>query len=60
VRPVLEGADEQAASRAFLATQNREERARSSIFTTAETILAAFADPRVAEVRGRGPQGAKR
>ena len=35
--------------RAWQATQNREERQRSSVFTTAEMILAAFADPRVIE-----------
>jgi type IV secretion system protein VirD4 len=49
VRPVLERSEEASACRAFLATQNREERARSSVYTTAETILAAFSDPRVAE-----------
>jgi type IV secretion system protein VirD4 len=49
VRPVLERSNEEAACRAFLATHNREERARSSTYTTAETILAAFTDPRVAE-----------
>ncbi len=32
---------------AWNANWNREERQRSSIYTTAETILAAFADPRV-------------
>jgi type IV secretion system protein VirD4 len=48
VTPILEGAGEEVAARAFLATQNREERQRSSVYTTAETILAAFADPRVA------------
>lgn len=37
------------AQRAWLANQNREERQRSSVFTTAEIILAAFADPRVIE-----------
>jgi type IV secretion system protein VirD4 len=37
------------ARRAYMATQNREERQRSSVYTTAETILAAFADPRVVE-----------
>jgi type IV secretion system protein VirD4 len=42
-------ADAPPARRAFLATQNREERQRSSVYTTAETIVAAFADPRVAE-----------
>jgi len=34
---------------AWKANQNREERQRSSIYTTAETILSAFADPRVLE-----------
>lgn len=44
------GGGEEAAvvRRAFMATQNREERQRSSVYTTAETILASFADPRVA------------
>ncbi len=32
---------------AFNATENREERTRSSAYTTAETVLAAFADPGV-------------
>ena len=32
---------------AWKANWNREERQRSSIYTTAETIIAAFADPRV-------------
>lgn len=36
------------AERAYLATQNREERQRSSVYTTAEMIVAAFADPIVA------------
>lgn len=49
VTPILERAGEGEAPRAFLATQNREERQRSSVYTTAETILAALADPRVAE-----------
>ena len=39
------GAEE--AASAWRATCNREERQRSSIYTTAETITAAFADPRV-------------
>lgn len=34
---------------AWRANWNREERQRSSIYTTAETILGAFADPRVLE-----------
>ncbi|MBW3578884.1 MAG: type IV secretory system conjugative DNA transfer family protein [Actinobacteria bacterium] len=33
---------------AFAATTKREERARSSVYTTAETVLRAFADPSVA------------
>ena len=33
---------------AFAATTKREERARSSVYTTAETVLRAFADPAVA------------
>jgi type IV secretion system protein VirD4 len=32
---------------AWQATWNRDQRQRSSIYTTAETVLAAFADPRV-------------
>jgi type IV secretion system protein VirD4 len=34
---------------AWEANWNREERQRSSIYTTAETIIAAYADPRVLE-----------
>ncbi|MFN8215153.1 MAG: type IV secretory system conjugative DNA transfer family protein [Solirubrobacterales bacterium] len=49
VAPILAEAGEARAARAFMATQNREERQRSSVYTTAETILAAFGDPRVAE-----------
>ncbi|HYP55517.1 MAG TPA: type IV secretory system conjugative DNA transfer family protein [Solirubrobacterales bacterium] len=36
-----------AALRAWQATQNREEKQRSSVYTTAETVVAAFADERV-------------
>jgi type IV secretion system protein VirD4 len=43
----LKEAGEPAAERAWQATQNREERQRSSVYTTAEMILAAFADERV-------------
>jgi len=49
VAPVLAEAGEETAARAFTATQNREERQRSSVYTTAETIVASFADPKVAE-----------
>jgi type IV secretion system protein VirD4 len=49
VLPILEKSNDKAAARAFQATQNREERARSSVYTTTETMIAAYADPRVAE-----------
>jgi type IV secretion system protein VirD4 len=48
VARILADAGEGEAARAFTATQNREERQRSSVYTTAETMLAGFADPRVA------------
>ncbi len=47
VGKALKKAGEPAAERAWQATQNREERQRSSVYTTAEMILAAFADERV-------------
>lgn len=40
-------ANEEAASNAFAASLNREERTRSNVFATAETVLAAYADPGV-------------
>lgn len=43
----LKEAGEEGAERAWLATQNREEKQRSSVYTTAETVVAAFADPHV-------------
>lgn len=46
---LLRGAGVEEAERAYLATQNREERQRSSIYTTAEMTLGAYADPKVAE-----------
>jgi len=49
VETLLNDSGEEAALRAWRATQNREERQRSSIYTTAEMIVAAFADPRVIE-----------
>jgi type IV secretion system protein VirD4 len=48
VLDILRAADAEEAARAYLATQNREERQRSSVYTTAEMIVAAFADPEVA------------
>lgn len=49
VLTVLRETDDEEAELAYLATQNREERQRSSVYTTAEMALAAFADPVVAE-----------
>lgn len=49
IEGLLGEAGEPAAKRAWQATQNREERQRSSVYTTAEMIVGAFADPRVAE-----------
>jgi type IV secretory pathway TraG/TraD family ATPase VirD4 len=43
----LQRAREIDALQAFAATINREDRTRSSAYTTAETVLAAFADPGV-------------
>lgn len=43
----LSRAGEADALQAFAATINREDRTRSSAYTTAETVLAAFADPGV-------------
>ncbi len=44
----LELAGEVEALQAAMASFGREDRARSSVYTTAETVLAAFADPLVA------------
>ncbi len=49
VAELLEATGVAEATRAWRATQNREERQRSSIYTTAEMAMAAFADPRVVE-----------
>jgi type IV secretion system protein VirD4 len=49
VAELLTAAGSVEAQRAWGASQSREERQRSSVFTTAEMILAAFADPRVIE-----------
>lgn len=43
----LEIANEPAAANAFAATAKREDRTRSNVYATAETVLAAFADPGV-------------
>jgi type IV secretion system protein VirD4 len=48
VRTALIQANCDAALQAAAATWNREERAKSSVYTTAETVLAAYADPVVA------------
>jgi len=47
VRWILDDAGEQATLRAFEATMNRESKSRSGAYTTAETVLAAYADPGV-------------
>jgi type IV secretion system protein VirD4 len=53
VLDLLRGSRAEDAERAYLATQNREERQRSSVYTTAEMIIGAFADPDViAETSG--------
>jgi type IV secretion system protein VirD4 len=49
VDQLLAEAGEPAAQRAWQATKNREERQRSSVYTTAEMAIAAFADQRVME-----------
>lgn len=49
IEELLNKAGEAAAKRAWQATQNREERQRSSVYTTAEMIVSAFADPQVIE-----------
>jgi type IV secretion system protein VirD4 len=49
VMEILEACDEQGAINAMQASIVRDERQRSSIYTTAETILEAYADPRVLE-----------
>jgi len=52
---VLAQAGVEEALMAAEASFGREERARSSIFTTAETVLDPFADPAVAARMGTGP-----
>lgn len=51
----LQQAREIDAIQAFAATINREERTRSSAYTTAETVLASFADPGVRATTTRTP-----
>jgi type IV secretion system protein VirD4 len=53
VRELLTETGCEEALSAWRANWNREERQRSSIYTTAETILRAFADPRVLEATSR-------
>lgn len=49
VRAILKETKNEDALSAWQANWNRDERQRSSIYTTAETILRAFSDPRVLE-----------
>jgi type IV secretory pathway TraG/TraD family ATPase VirD4 len=51
----LHHAQELDAIQAFAASINREERTRSSAYTTAETVLAAFGDPGVLATTTRRP-----
>ena len=53
VRWGLELAGDDAAATAFSATTMRDERTRSNVYATAETVLAAFADPGGAGVGSR-------
>jgi len=53
VRQHLQDAGNEGALSAWRANWNREERQRSSIYTTAETIVRAFSDPRVLEASSR-------
>lgn len=45
----LEASEEEAAVTAFQASSLRDDRTRSGVYTTAETVLAAYADPGVLE-----------
>jgi type IV secretion system protein VirD4 len=49
VRAILEASNQKAALEAGEATWRREQRQKSSVYTTAETVLAAYEDPSVAE-----------
>lgn len=53
VSDLLESSADPRALDAWRATWNRDERQRSPIYTTAETVLAAFADPRVRDASSR-------
>lgn len=53
VRELLVASGCEEAMSAWRANWNREERQRSSIYTTAETVVRAFADPRVLEASSR-------
>ena len=55
VRDLLEAAGRREALQAARATWLRDERQRSSVYTTAETILEPFAEPVVLGRRGRPP-----
>ncbi|HYQ78796.1 MAG TPA: type IV secretory system conjugative DNA transfer family protein [Solirubrobacterales bacterium] len=53
VTEILKESESAEALSAWRANWHREERQRSSIYTTAETIVMAFADPRVLEASSR-------
>jgi type IV secretion system protein VirD4 len=51
----LDGADQRPALQALRATWGRDERQRSAVYTTAETVVEVFADPAVAASAVPGP-----
>lgn len=55
----LELAGDPSASNAFVANLKREERTRSNVYATAETVMAAYADPGVLATAERSDFGAK-
>lgn len=55
VADALEAGGHREALRAARATWNRDDRQRSAVYTTAETIVEAFADPTVAAASQPGP-----
>ncbi|HUA94382.1 MAG TPA: type IV secretory system conjugative DNA transfer family protein [Acidimicrobiales bacterium] len=57
VSDILEAAGVPEALQAARATWQRDERQRSGVYTTAETVLEPFADPRVGELGMSSPRG---
>jgi type IV secretion system protein VirD4 len=57
VEAILEAADAQEALRAARASWQRDDRQRSAVYTTAETVIDVFADPVVARWTGPAASG---